>query len=65
MSEALALAKNNDLPLVDENESFWAENELILDGSFYAYTVTDSSTSATLIPQNNLAETVCVMTPTN
>jgi hypothetical protein len=66
LGEAESLARNYDVPTVDETESFWTEEAYVPvdNGGLYAFIVADN---AVVIPRHtgNGHETICVTTPTN
>jgi len=69
-AEAKQLARNYDLPNVNENEFFWTDEIVTGDHTFdqWAFTETDAgptTRSIAFIGPNAEVETACVATPTN
>jgi hypothetical protein len=64
LGEALAVAKNYDLPILDPSDYFWTEETYFADGNFIHATVNDTGTRSWNFA-TQLFETVCVTTPTN
>jgi hypothetical protein len=64
LSEALELVKTRDIPGVGDTESFWTDQILQIDSSFFAGVVSDDG-SYFFAAIEDPFETVCVTTPTN
>jgi hypothetical protein len=64
LSEALELVKTRDIPDVGDTESFWTDQILFIDPSFFAGAVSDDG-SYFFGAIEDPFETVCVTTPTN
>jgi len=64
--EAASLARNHDLPNVDETELFWTETVDRDSGAFGVATFADGGGGNGFVsPASDIPDTVCVTTPTN